>query len=349
MHLDVINSKAIPKYRTIYEYYKHGIRSFLFKPGQRIDSITEIQKRFKVSRETAKQVLGMLCDDGLIVKAVGKGSFVADINAKKSHWAVIMPFISAQTEHLLYQLQQQALTLGHQLSYYLSYNSATEEVNLVGKAIHEGFQAVVVVPVYNEAENAEFYSKLNSGFTKVILANHTMTGAYGQYVVQSYDLGVRRGTRYLMQQTNRDVLFIHDDTFPDKNMVSELMEETFLSSVNPKQKEQKFKVIESVRKLSKAFLIKNNIGGVFCPTDNIAIKVLGRAKEWGLNIPDDLSLVSYGDTELAKYFTPTITSVSGHQERMANLITQLILDKDKDKDTSQYQYVIEPSLIIRET
>lgn len=349
MTQDTINSNAIPKYRSIYEYYKRGICAFRFVPGSRIDSITEIQKRFQVSRETAKQVLQMLCDEGLIIKAVGKGSFVADLAVKKEHWAVVMPFVAAQTEPLLYHLKQQALVHNRELTYYLSYNNPAEEVNQVGKAIHEGYQAVVVVPVYNESENAQFYSKLNTGFTQVILANHTMAGAYGKYVVQSYDLGVKRATRYLMKCKKGNLLFIRDDSFPDKNMVQELMESTFLSSDGATSSNRQCLLLDSVRQLTKPFIRQHRIEGIFCPTDNIAIKVLGRAKEWGIPIPDDVSLVSYGDTDLARYFTPAITSICGHQKQMATIIADLIMGRVETAPGNLYQHIIQPGLIIRET
>ena len=51
------NSTFVPIYQQLIDQYKHTILTQQTLPGARIDSINEIQKRYKVSRETAKNVL----------------------------------------------------------------------------------------------------------------------------------------------------------------------------------------------------------------------------------------------------------------------------------------------------
>ncbi len=343
-----IKEGIVPGYIRLYEYYRDAIYSFEYSPGSQIDSITQIQSRFSVSREMAKQVLRMLVDDGLVVSKVGKGTFVADLEQKQKYWGIIIPFVSAHIEVLLYHLKCIAEKNNRELKCFLDYNSANEEIKLVGNLIHQGFEAIIVVPVFDEMQTADFYCKLKPGGSQVILANQTMAGYYNKYVIQSYDLGVKRVVEYLKKQETGNFLFVRDDSLLGKNMVQELMEDTFVgyAQTSP-QREILF--VNSVREISSEWMKKKKISGVFCPNDMLAVKIIGRIKEWGYRIPDDISVVSYGNTDLSNFFTPAITSVDGHQQLMAKKIADMIIKPPYKGDIENCQHIIQPELIIRET
>lgn len=57
-------------------------------------------------------------------------------------------------------------------------------------------------------------------------------------------------------------------------------------------------------------LIENNdIDGVFCASDNIAVGAYRGLKKRKISIPEKVSIVGFGDKEIAKYLTPTLSSV----------------------------------------
>jgi DNA-binding LacI/PurR family transcriptional regulator len=60
-------------------------------------------------------------------------------------------------------------------------------------------------------------------------------------------------------------------------------------------------------------------------------------------------LVSYGNTDLARFFTPAITSVDPHNSEMAQKISDIIKDRLEGKNTEFCQFVVQPELIVRET
>lgn len=71
-----------PRYASIKKYVLDGISRGKFRPGDRIESETELLKRFGVSRMTANRALRELQDAGVLVRLPGVGSFVADPSAK---------------------------------------------------------------------------------------------------------------------------------------------------------------------------------------------------------------------------------------------------------------------------
>jgi len=341
--------KFIPLYRQLFDFYKQAILTQEYPPGSRIDSINRIIERYNVSRETAKLVLSKLAAEKLILQKAGKGSFVADLGPRKAVWGVIVPFFSAQIESLLTFLGIFAAKAGKKLEHFIDYNNWREEIRLVGTMIQQRYEALIVVPTFDETKTANFYKHLVSGGTVVTLLDHTMAGSYFTYVIQSYDLGVKRAVQYLTAQSKKNLAFIKNGIWVGRNMVQELMEETFKNFVEQETPDRVAVVVDHIPKITRNFLTENKITGIFCCDDADAICLIGRLREWNIRIPEDISVISYGNTDLAKYFTPKITSIDSHCEEMAARTADIIHQHLNGQDVRYSQYVIQPDLIVRDT
>jgi DNA-binding LacI/PurR family transcriptional regulator len=349
MKTDLTRSDFIPIYRKLFDFYSQAILTQRLSPGVRIDSINEIQKKHNVSRETAKRVLKKLSAEGFIIQKAGKGSFVAPLGPRKPVWGVIVPFFSAHVEKLIQNLSAEADQTGRTIEHYVDYNSWEEETRLVGRMIHERYEAVIVVPTLDESKTAGFYRNLKSGGTLVTLLDHTMAGSYFTYAIQSYDLGVQRAVRYLRSRTGQTLAFLKNDVWAGRNMVQEVMEETFKNCVQEAANGHRALVIEHIAGIGADLLLREKVGGIFCCDDADAVRVAGRLIEWGFRIPSDISLISYGNTDLARYFTPKITSIDPHGEEMARRIAEMIHANLQGENVRYSQYVIQPDLVVRET
>ena len=346
-----INQKSsfVPIYQQLIEQYKEAILSQQLLPGARIDSINEIQNRYSVSRETAKNVLKALSEEGLIIKKPGKGSFISDLGPKQKKWVVIVPFFSAQIEQLIFHLRQEVSKIGRELEHFVDYNSWQEEIRLVGMMINERYEAVIVIPTFDESQTATFYKRLQTGGTIVTLLDHTMVGSSFSYVIQSYDLGVRRGVQYLLNRCSGSVAFVKNNIWLGRNMVQEVMEDRYKTTLKNEASNRNSYLIDDVNSITKGFIDRNNITGFFCCDDTDAIRIVGRFKEWGIEIKNNFALVSYGNTDLARYFTPAITSINPHYEEMAAISAEIIQNQLKGIDVTFSQHVLQPEIIERET
>jgi len=335
-----------PIYKKLTEYYKTRILTQDLAPGNKIDSINRIIEKHRVSRETAKQVQELLRRENLIVSIPGKGSFITPQAPVKKTWGFIAPSFSSNIENLILHLESEALQRGRELIHYLTYNDPSEEEKLVGTMIREGFEAVIVVPNSNEMLTANFYRHLITGHTQVILTDHTMAGSWFHYAIQSYDLGIRRAVEYLASRNKGNLLLVQNDIWKGRDLLNELIEQTFIEIVSEKSPDRKVHVIYNARGLSLEFIKREKIGGILTCSDIDSIKVLGRLKNWGLEVPGEVSLVSYGNTELTEFFEPSITVVDSNYDEMARHTVRLIENKGIEINK---QFVIQPKLIIRNT
>ncbi len=90
---------------------------------------------------------------------------------------------------------------------------------------------------------------------------------------------------------------------------------------------------------------------LFCASDEIAMGAMKAAKELGLTIPNDLSIVGFDDIEVADCYSPPLTTV--HQPRQvigktgARLLLQ-ILENDTNNISSS-AVTLKTNLVIRES
>jgi DNA-binding GntR family transcriptional regulator len=67
-----------PKYLRVFDAFAKGIRSGLFKPGERVPSETELTKRLPVSLGTVQKALTKLAASGMVVRNRKTGTYIAD-------------------------------------------------------------------------------------------------------------------------------------------------------------------------------------------------------------------------------------------------------------------------------
>jgi DNA-binding LacI/PurR family transcriptional regulator len=229
----------------------------------------------------------------------------------------------------------------------MDHNSWEEEIRAVGVMVRERYEAVIVIPTLDETKTAGFYRRLSPAGTVITLLDHTMAGSYFTYCIQSYDLGVKRATDYLLRKTRGTLAFVKNDTWAGRNMVQESMAESFRGLVTGSGREAL--VVDNLHTIDLDFMKHHFIGGILCCDDLDAVRIVGRLKEWGYRFPDDVALVSYGNTDLARYFTPGITSVDAHAREMAEETARIIQAHRRGEDVRFLQFMVEPDVIVRET
>ncbi|MFA9392195.1 MAG: substrate-binding domain-containing protein [Prolixibacteraceae bacterium] len=341
------NDHYQPIYKRLITYYRNRIQQQEYLPGDKIDSISRIMSRHSVSRDTAKLVLQKLNKEGWVMTITGRGTFVAPQTSINKAWAVIIPFYSSNMEHLLNCLNQEARQRNRAFSYFLHYNNYQEETRLVSTLIHDGYESVIIVPNYDESLTADFYSKLVPGLSNLILVDNTMAGSSFKYVIQSYELGIKRALEYLQQNGPCHILFVKNEIWKGKNLLNEYIENSLFAYAAKSHDTITIITTGNASEVDKAFCEAHHIGGIICYNDINAATIVGKLLHQNVQIPDQISIVNYGNTELTKYFTPAITVVDCKYEALANQVGEII---DKGRNSSIYeQHVIQPELIIRET
>lgn len=89
---------------------------------------------------------------------------------------------------------------------------------------------------------------------------------------------------------------------------------------------------------------------IFCSNDILAVGALQAAKEEGLRVPEDVSVIGFDNTILSSVTDPALTTVAQPMDRMAKLVFNLLTGHLENKpDTAMQRIVLRPELIVRQS
>ncbi len=86
---------------------------------------------------------------------------------------------------------------------------------------------------------------------------------------------------------------------------------------------------------------------VFCGNDILAVGAIVCAKEKGLRVPGDLSVVGFDDMEISAYYDPPITTMAVPAYEMGQLAAKILIENIRGEVKAPQQYILETRLIIR--
>lgn len=88
---------------------------------------------------------------------------------------------------------------------------------------------------------------------------------------------------------------------------------------------------------------------IFACNDLLAVGALQAAKQLKIEIPTELSIISFDNTILASVTNPTLTTIAQPMEQMGKLAVDLIVEHIKGDKHAKQRIVFRPELIIRES
>jgi LacI family transcriptional regulator len=86
---------------------------------------------------------------------------------------------------------------------------------------------------------------------------------------------------------------------------------------------------------------------VFCGNDILAIGAIVCAKEKGMQVPRDLSVVGFDDVEISAYYDPPLTTMAVPAYEMGQLAAKILIENIRGESKSPQQYILETKLIVR--
>ncbi len=88
---------------------------------------------------------------------------------------------------------------------------------------------------------------------------------------------------------------------------------------------------------------------VLIANDYMSIGAVRALREYGLRVPDDVSIVSYDNSPHAAYLDPALTTVEFNFDLQNRLAFQFLFELIEKPDTAPHPHILLPELIIRES
>jgi DNA-binding LacI/PurR family transcriptional regulator len=88
---------------------------------------------------------------------------------------------------------------------------------------------------------------------------------------------------------------------------------------------------------------------VFAQNDRMAIGVMQAARDLGISVPEQLSVIGLDDLPLASYFAPPLTTIRQDIIKIGSKAAQLLIENIEDPSHPTQSLTIDPELIVRKS
>ena len=101
--------------------------------------------------------------------------------------------------------------------------------------------------------------------------------------------------------------------------------------------------------MKKIIQNKADISAVICANDITAIGAMKAAREYGIKIPNTISIIGIDDIETSQYVTPMLTTIHIPIREMGSVTAKVIIDRIQGGHTAPMKIFLPSKLVIRES
>lgn len=303
-----------PLYEQIKDELREQILSGRFRSGDRLPSETELMEHYDVSAITAKRVLNDLCDEGLVNRIKGRGSFVAGADGKnilnsernnlKGVVGIIFPSTCMPVESaLFYHIQSGLYERKYQTLVCLTDDRMDKEIETIRMFRAFGIRGFIIFPAINERYNEEILRLSLERFPHVLVDRY-LSNISSSFVVSDNCQATRDAVFYLLKQRKNIAFITQKDNTTNTKERFDGFERAFSDQGLPIDTRNWFinpgflPLPETGEALKEFLSSRKNIDGIICVNTPLASLTYAILQESGRRVPEDVTLVSFDDPKL---------------------------------------------------
>jgi LacI family transcriptional regulator len=111
----------------------------------------------------------------------------------------------------------------------------------------------------------------------------------------------------------------------------------------------KFRTHHGIEGLRRLIALPTRPTAIFAGSDSVAVGVLREARQHGIRIPEDLSLVGFDGTTLAEDAVPSLTSVCQPLHEMGRAALRAVMSQAKGEELDSNRVELATHLVVRES
>jgi len=329
-------------------------------PGSRVPSVRELVKEYQVSLMTADRAMGRLTTEGLVVRRVGKGTFVAGTsdpaevaNRSATISIAVLNYSSPIWDSLVTSLVQAVEARGHQ-SRVIRYEEQNLPLLFRGKDGSDGM--LLILPGYDMSPDD--LARLGGMNKPLVLIDRIFRGVSVDCVGTDHELGGAILAEHLIQLGHRKlaVLFSEPHFSATESRVNGFCRRAHLAGIDDIRIIDCHTVsgqssLEKAHDAMAEYLASNEIDftALFISSDGSALGAIKAFQRAGIAIPDRVSLVGYDDIPQALYYHPSLTTIQHDLTVIAEKAVGAILHRLTGQKGKAIQHAVAPKLVVRDS
>jgi len=317
---------------------------------QPIPSETYISHKSAASRNTVRQALKSLEEEGIVYAIKGKGTFLARVPysnriSKVELFGLILPDLRRSIYPSIIQgFDERLLAENFQTVVCQSGNNVDRQANVILSLLHKCIDGLAIVPSTIDPTPSYQIQMAVDNNIPVVLCHRTVKGVNVPVLYWDIeDVGAMAG-RILIGHGHKHIAYYgickyHLSETHIKGL-RRVMNEAALELPDSRiifGPDDRMPDAESKRaEILKEFLLKRNATAIFCSDDDEAERLYWEARSCGINVPDDLSIIGFGEshrlTSTKKFISSIVVNEYELGRKAAELLCEMKVDGAKSKD-----------------
>jgi DNA-binding LacI/PurR family transcriptional regulator len=342
------------------------IDSDMWQVGAKVPSERELAEELEVSRTTVRNAMLALTARGLFERSVGQGTFVKRKQGRAAEprtttgtlGYVVCKEKSARrpiaTEAFYFDVflgieEETARSGRHTLFSYLDDYDAEELETF------RGFLEKVDGVVMEEVRNPELLEMLQASGVPTVLLAPTASREGLDLVTMDLAAGARKAVGYLFGLGHSRVAIINGPLRLDSARIRYLAwKEAILEAGGvPDERlvdgDEGWSAEAGYAAMGRLLERNPDLTAVFCANDLLAIGALSAISERSLRVPEDVSVVGFDDSELARHASPPLTTMKIHSRDMARSAGRRLLERVENADLPSVRIEYPIDLVVRKS
>ncbi|MDQ0876247.1 GntR family transcriptional regulator of arabinose operon [Paenibacillus sp. V4I3] len=385
MRVSARTDERQPLYLQIQEHFKQLIQLCAMEENDKLPTEKQLMEQFGVSRMTVSNALTQLAKDGWIYRIPGRGSFVSpesrtkvedeslDYNQldaidvkeqdERASSRKMIGFVLPLLEdffaiRLLKGINSVLENKNYYVSIVLTHNSKEREKEAIQELIKNGAIGLIIFPIDAETYNEEILVLKLRKFPFVLIDRY-LPGFDTHCVCSDNWMSAQLAVNHLWEQGHRDIaicsdISIHTVTVDERirGYMEALKQKG--SMINPALIVTDFQVTDTIpiEKHPLYHYLKYRTATAFITLNlKLGLILTSLVKKLGMNIPRDLSIITYDNPSSELDGNPTFTHIDQHEQEIgaksAELLLKLLNNQESVKEPTKV--IVKSALVLGES
>lgn len=310
----------------------------------KLESERKLEQRLKVGRQRIREIITQLVSEGLLIKYEGKGTYIAPIIKNKYVNIICSPSIKINDPFY------------NRLLMELTNYSAKNSVNMIPLTIDTLENGNMISPVLMIGKfEEEYLQRIKEKFPRIIsFEDYPDQDDFTQIYFDHFKIGMN-AAKVLTGYGHRRLIHI---TGPDTYASALYRKNGFIRGARKHATEHV--ILESKMNFRGGYALAGQVANlverrsftaVFAANDWMAIGLIQALRTEGIEVPDQVSVLSVDNIPLAGQFAPALTTYSLDANMMIAECFSLMEEAQVNLEEQKFhkRIILQPVLVTRDT
>ncbi len=334
------------------------IRAGKYPHGQKLPDERALAKQFKVSRGTIRQALDILEQERLIIRQQGRGTFVSSpdfVNMVQNGTKLVGEMVF-EREYYFETVIQGSAILAANRGYMITTgsNASKEEGDVTVKQfINNEIRGVIMTP--RQEYSLEHWQQFVEHNIPVVFIDDLIPCVREDAVIVDNYEGTFMAVEHLVNLGHRKLAYVGHCKIRDIPCRPERRRGFIEACAEFGISIPDGWILEATdedyhERISSLLNNPNRPTCVVCYNDTWATRVINIAREFGISVPNDLSVIGFDNSKLAEEYYIPLTSIAPKKKEMGMKSMEILIEKiENPTQRAKQKIAIIPDFVERKT